>query len=185
MRKKDWMIWDVYVRNKSDMKEIRDDIETIAEKLMKSDKLENFYFNYYLHYRGGNASIESHYIKFGFYKLKDEGKIMKCLKEHKDRITDIDDDVPDLTVVDGEYIDNMKCMGYQLYKNLRAENPTINQMFYILHFLVDNLGFTRNEEIFLFEKLASSNTFMKYKELDGMLCELAEIARSIKDKIED
>lgn len=183
MKKKDWMIWDVYVTNQDDMKKIQGSIERIAEKLMKADKLENFYFNYYPHYRGGNASIESHYIKFGFYKLKDEEKIMKCLKEHskKDMITDIDDNVPDLTVVDGEYIDNMKCMGYQLYKNLKAEKPTIKQMFYILHFLVDNLGFTRNEEIFLFEKLASSNTLMKYRELDGMLCELAEIARSVKN----
>jgi len=154
MDNKDWLILDVYVDEPNKIEKILQNIERLVDKFKQQNSLIRFYFNKYVIPDKGDF-----YVKLGFYKMEENAR--KELKNELKKLEtkNIRENAPDLNDVDGVTRDFIKCLCYELHKIIKEklrEKPTSQQMFYLIHLLMNQLGYNYQEELILYQNLSSN-----------------------------
>jgi|LGVD01.1.fsa_nt_gb hypothetical protein len=160
--KDDWLILNVYVNEPDKIEMVLQNVENLGSDFKKQKLLTGFYFNRYI-----KPTLNKVYIKLGFYQIKEDAKKKLYNELDKMETKDIKENTPDLNVVDGVTRDFIKTVAYELRKLIKEklnEKPTQQQMFYLIHLLMNQLGYSYQEELLLYQNLFANIHYELHKE---------------------
>ncbi len=152
MSSKEWECIEINTKSLEQQNNLIRDIVALTRRLKKEKHVESYFFNRY-----ANSRKDVFFIKFGSVNSdkKAQSKLDELLKNHS-AITNIKPYDCEMWKVDGVPIDEIKCISCELHEKIWddfKDKPTIKQAFYLLHFLMNQLGFSRDEEYKLYEAL--------------------------------
>lgn len=152
MPSKKWRCLEIHTKSFEERNNLIRDIVELMRQLKKEKHVESYFFNRY-----SNPKENAFFFKFGSVNAdgKAESDVGGLLKKHSS-IKDIKPYDCEMWKVDGIPIDEIKCIACELHEKIWdgfKGKPTIEQAFYLLHFLMNQLGYSYREEYQLYETL--------------------------------
>ncbi|ODS41645.1 MAG: hypothetical protein A7315_00925 [Candidatus Altiarchaeales archaeon WOR_SM1_79] len=147
-----WTIWNIFVKDENNIQDLLDVFLPKIRKFVKKDKIGVFYFN---RYSVKDYPYKSPYLKIGFFKIDDDvrGGLWNAIQPNA-KVLEIADDVPDLTNINGLPMDAIKCLATQTYlASGQVGGMTHSQLFYFIHHIADQMGYSRFSEARLYANL--------------------------------
>lgn len=140
-----WKVTNVFLPSESSGRKAVKSVSRSARGLVKRKLLKDLYFNKY-------TLKDSDYVRFGFYQLKldAEAKLSGEMAK-KGRVSP---GSPDLKDVDGVVLDRIKCSARKVSELVSKEfngAPTILQSAYLIHFFLNQLFFSSEDELKLYK----------------------------------
>ena len=147
-----WECLEIHSKDFEQRNNLIHDIVTLMRQLKKEKHVESYFFNRY-----SNPKENTFFIKFGSVNSDEKGhsELNDLLEKHPG----IKDTKPydcEMWKVDGVPIDQIKCVSCELFEKIRdrfGKKITIKQAFYLLHFLMNQLGYSYKEEYRLYKTL--------------------------------
>ena len=152
MSSETWKCLEIYAKSFEERNDLIRDIVTLMRRLKQETHVESYFFNRY-----SNPRENAFFIKFGSVNADEtaQSELDDLLKKH----SAIKDKKPydcEMWKVDGVPIDEIKCISCELHEKIWdgfKDKPTIKQAFYLLHFLMNQLGYSYVEEYRLYKTL--------------------------------
>ncbi len=140
-----WKVVNVFLSSRSSGRRVAKSVSRSARGLARRKLLEDFYFNKY-------TLKDSNYVRFGFYQLQPEGEAK--LREKMAKRGKVSPGSPDLKEVDGVALDAIKCSARKVSELVSKEfkgSPTVLQSAYLIHFFLNQLFFSYEDELKLYK----------------------------------
>jgi hypothetical protein len=152
MDSKTWKCLEIHSKDFEQRNNLIQDILGLMRKLKKEKHVESYFFNRY-----SKPQENVFFIKFGFVNGDQtvQSQLDALLKTHS-AIKDVQPYDCEMWEVDGVPIDKIKCVACEMYERITdnfKEKITIRQAFYLLHFLMNQVGFSYAEEHRLYKTL--------------------------------
>jgi len=141
----EWKVVNVFLPSRSSGRKVVKSTSRSARGLVKKKALKDFYFNKY-------KSKDSNYVKFGFYQMQHDAEAK--LSEEMAKKGKVSPGSPDLKQVDGVVLDQIKCSARKVSELVSKEfngSPTVLQSVYLIHFLLNQLFFSYEDELKLYK----------------------------------
>ena len=151
MSSKKWDCLEVYAESFEALNSVNEEIVVLLKQLKNGKHLELYFFNRY-----SNSGKNEHFLKVGLVSGDEKAlsDLDVLLKKRNVRVKHYD---CELWEVDGFPIDFIKCISCELYEKIREGFPdkplTLNQLGYLLHFLMNQLGVGYENELELYKNL--------------------------------
>lgn len=147
-----WRCWEIHVNSLEQLNNLIRDIVALMRRLKEEAHVESYFFNRY-----SNPSENAYFVKFGLVNGDEtaQSELNDQLENHS-AITDATPYACEMREVDGVAIDKIKCISCELYEKVQdslGERITIEQAFYLIHFLMNQLGYSYLEEYELYGAL--------------------------------
>jgi hypothetical protein len=151
-----WKVWNIVFSDLSMLRTNIDKFIQICQGLVQERRNEDFFYNLY-------SDSKSSYLKLGL-KNPDTAAESVFIQEidrqrHYGSVRGLDSVGSDLQEVDGQIMDEIKCASTALagiVKKRFSKSPSGNQAFYLIHFMMNDLGFGYQDEIRVYENLLRS-----------------------------
>jgi len=151
MSQKNWACFVIHTESLDRLNGLNRDVVELMKKLRENKHLERFFFNRY-----AIGKKNEYFIKLGLVNGDKEAQseLNNLLEKHS-----VPKPVPyecEMWKVDGIPIDEIKCMSCELFEKIRVnfkEKPTQDQIAYLLHFLVNQLGLGYEDELDLHKRM--------------------------------
>jgi hypothetical protein len=152
MSSKKWKCLEIHSKSSEERNNLVRDIVELMRQMKKEKHVESYFFNRY-----SNPKENAFFIKFGLVNAdgKAESNVDGILKKNSS-IKDIKPYDCEMWKVDDIPIDEIKCIACELHEMIWdgfKDKPTIEQAFYLLHFLMNQLGYSYAEEYRLYKTL--------------------------------
>jgi hypothetical protein len=144
----EWNVYNLYLSSAEHFDEVLESLCSFAKNLIEKGDLVDFYYNKY------NVPPTPPYLRFGFYKIKAEMKLMEKIDEliSKGKITSKESPNPDLTDVDGVAMDRIKLTARKITEVIKTDlrQPlTVKQTFYLIHLFMNHFfSYVKEGEIY-------------------------------------
>ena len=145
-----WKCMNIYTRTREDMNRLTEQVVLLMRQLKIDSHLEAYFYNRY-------SNKNSNFIKLGYVNSDDsvDTQVERFIIENNvaEKIEPYD---CEMWEVNGKPIDRVKCISCELSEIVKDnfyERITIEQAFYLLHFMMNQLGFNYNEEVALYDAL--------------------------------
>jgi hypothetical protein len=154
MSQKIWVCFNFYADSLEQMNNLNRALFSSLTKLKKTKHLEFYFFNRYV-----NSDKQQYQIKLGLVNCDETtlSTLEGLVNEHKVRKEPYD---CEMWKVDGLPIDFIKCISCEIFEKIRELNEdkplTINQLGYLLHFLMNQMDYGYDKELILYESLVYS-----------------------------
>ena len=147
-----WECLEIHAKSFEQRNNLIHDIVALMSRLKKETHVESYFFNRYSHPREN-----AFFVKFGLVNSDEtaQSKLNNLLEKHT-AIKHIKPYDCEMWEVDGVPIDEIKCISCELYEKIKdrfGEKITIEQACYLLHFLMNQLGYSYNEECRVYKTL--------------------------------
>jgi hypothetical protein len=153
MSSKTWKCLRIFSKSFEDLNKVTENIIVLMRKL-KPKHVELYFFNRY-----ANSKKDEYFINLGLINSdkKATDELDKLLKERDIHVKPYDCEIWE---VNGFPIDFIKCVSCELYEKIREhfeDKPlTLDQLFYLTHFLMNQLNLGYENELKLYNSLARS-----------------------------
>jgi hypothetical protein len=154
MSQKKWICSNTYADSFEQLNKFTGELVSLMKQLKNGNHLELYFFNRYT-----NPKKNEYYIKFGLVNGNEKAltELDNLLNKHKVRKEQYE---CDLREVDGLPIDFIKCMSCELFEKIReltkGKPLTMNQLGYLLHFLMNQISLGYENELALYKSLEQS-----------------------------
>ena len=151
MSQRTWKCLNIYADSFEQLNKFNVELVNIMIELKNGKHLELYFFNRYT-----NAKKNEYYIKFGLVNgdKKTLSDLNNLLNKHQVRKEPYS---CEMWEIDGLPIDFIKCISCELFEKLREmtkeKTLTMKQLFYILHFLMNQIGLGYENELALYKSL--------------------------------
>ena len=155
MSSKNWKCFQIHTKSRNQLNILTRDLVELMKQLRKKKQLERYFFNRYT-----NDRKSEFFIKLGLVNSdkKVQSKLNNLLKKHSVLKSEPYD--CEMWEVNGVPIDFIKCISCELFEKTKEafkEKPlTLNQLGYLLHFLMNQLGLGYENELELYKSLEQS-----------------------------
>ena len=153
MSSKNWKCLRIFAKSFEELNKAYNDIVLLMKKL-KPKHVELYFFNKY-----SNSNKKQYFINLGLVNSdkKATDDLDKLLKERNVHMKPYD---CEMWEVDGFSIDFIKCISCELYEKIMEyfpdKPPTLNQLGYLVHFLMNQLSLGYENEFELYKNLERS-----------------------------
>jgi hypothetical protein len=146
-----WACFNMYADTLEQLNKLNGALLGLMTKMKRDKHVELYFFNRYT-----NSEKKQFHIKFGLVngdeialsKLDDLAKELEVRKEPYDC---------EMWEVDGIPIDFIKCISCELFEKIReltkGKPPTLDQLYFLLHFLMNQIGLGYENELKLYKSL--------------------------------
>ena len=152
MASKKWECLEIHAQSSKQRDRLIFDMVRLMKQLKRETHLESYFFNRY-----SDPSKKIYFIKLGLVNSdkKAQSELNNLLEKHGvlEGIKPYD---CEMWEVDGVPIDEIKCISCELFEKIKdrfGEKITVEQAFYLLHFLMNQLGYSYKEEYRLYKTL--------------------------------
>lgn len=150
MSAKSWECLEIHTKSFDQLNGLNRDVTGLMRQLKKKKHLERYFFNRY-----ANDKKSEYFIKLGLVNSDKEAKSeLNNLLEKHSVLKNIRYEC-EMWEVDGFPIDEIKCISCELFEKIRdsfEERLTISHIPYLLHFLMNQLGFGYETELEFYKK---------------------------------
>lgn len=152
MSSKKWKCLEIHAKSFEERNNLIRDIVTLMRQLKQETHVESYFFNRY-----SDTRKNVFFIKFGSVNSdeKAQSELDELLKKHS-AIKNMKSYDCEMLDADGVPIDAIKCISCELHEKIIdnfGKKPTIKQAYFLLHFLMNQLGFSYDEEYRLYKAL--------------------------------
>ena len=153
MATKNWKCLRIFAESFEEMNRVNVDILRLMKEL-KPEHVETYFFNRYF-----NSKKKEFFINLGLVNndKKATDDLDNLLKNHKVTVKSYD---CEMWEVNGFPIDFIKCVSCEIFEKIResfGDKPlTRDQLFYLLHFVMNQLGWGYERELDLYTTLAQN-----------------------------
>ncbi len=150
MSSKNWKCLRIFTEAFEDLNKVNENIVVLMKNL-KPKHVELYFFNRYT-----NSKKNEYFINLGLVNSDEKATddLDKLLKKQNVRVESYD---CEMWEVDGFPIDFIKCVSCELYEKIRElfpdKPPTLTQLGYLLHFLMNQLGLGYENELTIYKNL--------------------------------
>ncbi len=153
--KEDWVVLNIYLNSPTLFDEIIIIVNELSDKLIEESNLVGYYYNRYYY----PSKTDTH-LRYGFHKLHNKDDVIIRLKklEKENRIKNFKQVEPDLKIVDGMVMDELKLTARKLTKIIKTDfnnKISVKQAVYLIH-LSMNPFFSYKDELELYSSLLNS-----------------------------
>lgn len=146
-----WICKNIFVENYLELNKLVNNVSNLLKELKRTSHLETYFFNRY-----SNPQERKYFIKLGLVNADStiEEKLDNLLTSLQ--VTKIEPYDCEMWEVGGMQIDKIKCISCEIAEIIRSnfeEKITIEQAFYILHFIMNQLDYSYQDEITLYQLL--------------------------------
>lgn len=150
MSSKEWKCLEIHIKSYEQLNSLNADIFKLTRKLKEESHLESYFFNRY-----SDSSKKEYFIKLGL--VNSDKKAQSELNNLSQKYGGLIKPYPCETwKVDGVRIDKIKCISCELFEKVSDSFPekfTIKQASYLLHFLMNQSGYSYEDEYELYKAL--------------------------------
>jgi hypothetical protein len=150
----DWICCNIYADSLEQLNNLNRSLLTLMTKMKKDKHLELYFFNRYT-----NPEKKQYHLKLGLVNGDKTAlyRLDSLVNDHKVRKEPY---ACEMWEVDGISIDFIKCIACEIFEKIRECNKdkplTINQLAYLLHFLMNQMEFGYENELVLYKSLVAS-----------------------------
>jgi len=151
MSPRKWDCLEIYAESLEQLNKLSRELVNLMKQLKKDTHLELYFFNRYT-----NAKKNEYFIKLGLVNSDEKvlSDLDNLLKKHKVRTKPY---ACEMWEVNGFPIDFIKCISCELFEKIKegfeGKPLTIEQLCYLLHFLMNQLGLGYENELSLYKSL--------------------------------
>lgn len=152
MPSKKWKCLEIHAKSFEGRNDLIRDIVLLMRRLKQETHVESYFFNRY-----SDTSKNVFFIKFGSVNSDEKAQfeLDELLKKHS-AIKNMKPYTCEMWDADDVPIDAIKCISCELHEKIIdnfGKKPTIKQAYFLLHFLMNQLGFSYEEEHQLYNAL--------------------------------
>jgi len=150
MSEEKWKCMDIHAESYEQLNLLVTEIAGLMKQSKKEGHLQRYFFNKYT-----NEKKKEYFLKVGLVNSNEKTlfDLDKLSKQHQVRVVPYD---CEMWEVDGVPIDSIKCVSCELFETTTEafqKKPTLNQLGYLLHFLMNQLGLGYENELKLYKSL--------------------------------
>ena len=148
-----WKCMNIHTGSRDELSSLVDGIVPIMRRLRDNSHLEAYFYNRY-------SGQDSHFLKFGYVNgdHRVDEQVERFLEENN--LADNTETYNcEMWEVDGKPIDRIKCISCEISEIVKDnfhERITVQQAFYLLHFLMNQLGYSYSEEVTVYNSLVQN-----------------------------
>lgn len=149
-----WVCFELHVGSTEELNHLLASLVSFLNDERKSNDLETYFYNKYQ-----NLSAKKFFLKVGLANPNTtaSNRLSAFLTNFNAKRIDYECET---WQVDGMTIDLIKCISTEAYNQIRTKNQgkplTIDQAFYFIHFLMNQMGYGYSDELAVYRKLTTS-----------------------------